>query len=126
MSNMNMTQDEARYGGMNTAENGLYNQGHDRHGMAPDSAPVDPATQTNTASNGMMKPPVNDPNASGSDSALPEYRNSRTSWGTAEKREGETEGQVGNLFDQGGQNYRTVGRWMSGIILITKIGRAHV
>lgn len=66
------------------------------------------------------KPPVDGVmNGQGyeSESTLP--TDGRNSYQTTEKRRSETEGQVGNLFDQGGKNYRTVGRWMSGVILIT-------
>lgn len=96
--------DDIRYGGMDV--------GHDAQHQDParqDMAPADTVPTKNEG--GMMKPPVNESD--------PSLDNNRTSWGTAEKRESDSEGQVGNLFDQGGKNYRTVGRWMSGIILIT-------
>ncbi|EEY16039.1 amino acid transporter [Verticillium alfalfae VaMs.102] len=58
----------------------------------------------------------------GSDPSLPSYNNSRDSWQAAEERKaslGVDGGQAQNIFSSGEKNYRTVGRWMAGIILIT-------
>ncbi|CRK44365.1 N amino acid transport system protein like [Verticillium longisporum] len=57
-----------------------------------------------------------------SDPSLPSYNNSRDSWQATEERKatlGVDGGQAQNIFSSGEKNYRTVGRWMAGIILIT-------
>lgn len=109
----NMAHDD-RHGGMDTVSRNDAYRDPDRQDMAP----TDPVQGNNS---GMMKPPVDETNQTHPEvgDQLPAYGNGRSSWGTGEKRDSDNEGQVGNLFDQGGKNYRTVGRWMSGIILIT-------
>ncbi|KAH6697331.1 amino acid transporter [Plectosphaerella plurivora] len=112
--------DDPRYDGttnMNNSHRTDYALNGEPEGLEAQRYPVSPHTlapQDSTA-----KPPMDGIMNQGyeSESTLP--TDGRHSYQTNEKRRSETEGQVGNLFDQGGKNYRTVGRWMSGIILIT-------
>ncbi|KAM0326131.1 hypothetical protein ACHAQA_006724 [Verticillium albo-atrum] len=83
--------------------------------------PVMPETSRNLDAGvmGREKTPVNN---SGSNSSLPTYDNSRDSWQVGEENKaslGVDGGQAENIFSSGEKNYRTVGRYMAGIILIT-------